>query len=46
MWYLLIVAATRLIPTVIGTRTRAKPAAKAKVSGSSRQRRFFTAAAM
>jgi hypothetical protein len=40
---LLIVAATRLMPRVIGTSTSARPAANTNVSGNSRQRRFFTA---
>jgi hypothetical protein len=38
-------AAIRLMPTVIGTRIDANPAANRKVSGRSRHRRFFTAAA-
>src|SRR5450631_1970157 len=42
-WYLLIVADTRLMPRVMGTSTTARPAANTKVSGSSRQRRFFVA---
>ncbi|GAA3514462.1 hypothetical protein GCM10022262_42370 [Georgenia daeguensis] len=44
-WYLAMAPARRLTPRVMGTRTRAKPPAKMKVSGSRRQRRFFTAPA-
>jgi len=40
-----MVEATRLMPSVIGTSTSARPAANTKVSGSSRHRRFFTATA-
>lgn len=44
-WYFAIAPATRLTPTVIGTSTRARPAVKTNVNGSSRHRRFFTAPA-
>lgn len=44
-WYLAMAPAMRLAPRVIGTRTSASPEAKTSVSGSSRHRLFFTAAA-
>lgn len=44
-WYLAIAPASRLTPSVIGTRTSARPAAKTKVSGRRRHRLFLTAAA-
>jgi hypothetical protein len=41
-WYRAMAAETRLIPSVMGARTSARPAVKENVNGSSRHRRFLT----